>query len=1011
MQIQLTNRNITLPLWGLLIVVLAAAVLALADEAEATHYRFGTLNWEETGNGNEVAYHGEQAWRRSFGSFGNPGIGDVFCVGTLQHGDGSSQRLCVKTTAISTAKDWAYGELVDRNGNELTHTYSGNGPYLAYWESNARISPHAAGQFHVNNPDQSMRLETSIDFSNTNDASPVATMPPIVDCLKESTCDYIQVPAYDNDGDTLSFRLATEEEVTWSRTNCCDSFVQPGFPGSGAPNPLSVDPATGFLHWDTRGATVSNDPNEDTLYSAAVVVEDGFTKTIVDFFIRLADPPLPLWDEPPTPCGNSYSVAAGQTITFTVQGRGGDTTRVVDIDHLGLPAGSSFTLPATAYNPSSTFTWNTGAGDIGDYLVTFTLTDDLGKQAPPCNVELHVDPLAAPVAEFSCPADPAYAGTPVSFTDLSSDSDGTLVSWAWDFENDGTTDSSDQNPTHTYPAPGDYTVRLDVADNDGLTDHRVKTCTILEDPNDPPQAAFTSDPEPANPGSEVQFTDESTDNDGNIESWHWDFGDGTTSNEQNPTHTYDEEGDYTACLTVTDDDGASDTTCNVVTVVNEPPVADFTWSPTTPTDLEDATFTDLSTDSDGTIVSWSWDFGDGATSGDQHPVHGYADNGDYTVCLTATDDDGASDTACKVITVLNVAPAAGFDWSPEEPTDLEDATFTDLSADADGTVVSWSWDFGDGATSNVQHPVHGYADNGDYTVCLTVTDNDGATDTSCQVITVLNVAPTAAFTGDPASPSNTEPTDFTDGSSDPDGTVESWSWDFGDGSTSTDPNPSHQYENGGTYTVCLTVTDNDGATDTTCSDVTITAVVMKGRGAGLWLGLPDPIDFLSPGSGPDLIFGHTRLVQSEDEKHRTEKQLIVPTPVGVLATFESHVDITRWQVNTTASVERAELVVPGIGNIDIQGAYAESNVACGFRDGRIELGNVVVNGETITHAGQDFAENETYELPLGAKIVFNERIVHDEGYTVNAVHIYGPLNTSVIVAHAYAQMCNCPGTF
>ena len=140
----------------------------------------------------------------------------------------------------------------------------------------------------------------------------------------------------------------------------------------------------------------------------------------------------------------------------------------------------------------------------------------------------------------------------------------------------------------------------------------------------------------------------------------------------------------------------------------------------------EVTFSDTSTDPDGTIVSWAWDFGDGATSTEQNPVHTYANSGEYIVTLTVTDDAGFTDIIAQTVNPFDpIPPVAGFTLAIN---DLE-VTFTDLSTDADGELVNWSWELGDGTTATDQNPVHTYANSGTFIATLTVTDNHGLTDT------------------------------------------------------------------------------------------------------------------------------------------------------------------------------------------------------------------------------------------------------------------------------------------
>jgi len=161
---------------------------------------------------------------------------------------------------------------------------------------------------------------------------------------------------------------------------------------------------------------------------------------------------------------------------------------------------------------------------------------------------------------------------------------------------------------------------------------------------------------------------------------------------------------------------------------NQPPISNFTYTPSTPTDLNVIQFTDKSNDSDGTIASWNWNFGDGSTSALQNPTHHYADEGTYHVTLTVTDDDGASNSTSKDIIVSNVAPVSNAD-GPYTCELGQTITFDgSKSYDNDGTIVSYQWTFGDGAIGTGMNPTHKYSNYGTYTVTLLVTDDDGATD-------------------------------------------------------------------------------------------------------------------------------------------------------------------------------------------------------------------------------------------------------------------------------------------
>lgn len=231
-----------------------------------------------------------------------------------------------------------------------------------------------------------------------------------------------------------------------------------------------------------------------------------------------------------------------------------------------------------------------------------------------------------------------------------------------------------------------------------------------------------------------------------------------------------------------------------------------------------------SSDADGTITTYAWDFGDGTTGTGVTASHAYTSAGTYAVRLTVTDDRGGTATTTQsVTTVANQGPTARFTVTH---TGLAVALDAAGSSDPDGTITSYEWDFGDGTTTSGDAPRHTYTTAGRYTVTLTVTDSDGATASSSDLITVApaaNQSPTASFssvlTGLSVSLDGT-------GSTDPDGSIASYSWDLGDGTTATGETTTHTYATPGSYSVTLTVTDDQGSTDTRTSSVIVAPLVL-----------------------------------------------------------------------------------------------------------------------------------------------------------------------------------------
>jgi len=255
--------------------------------------------------------------------------------------------------------------------------------------------------------------------------------------------------------------------------------------------------------------------------------------------------------------------------------------------------------------------------------------------------------------------------------------------------------------------------------------------TVKAPPNLSPLANFSESAETILTGEVIHFdASDSHDPDGYIESYFWDFGDGTSITGTNAfvNHVYTDDGVYTVTLTVTDNHGSTATATSTKTVSNRPPVASFTENATTVLTGEVIHFdASSSEDSDGSIISYLWDFGDGTTAFGVKVYHVYEDDGVYTVILTVIDDDGATTSISAVKTVSNRPPVAFF---TENATKVEKGEVIHFDAsesyDLDGNIVSYFWDFGDGTNATDVTVDHAYAEDGNYTVTLTVTDNDGA---------------------------------------------------------------------------------------------------------------------------------------------------------------------------------------------------------------------------------------------------------------------------------------------
>jgi PKD repeat protein len=449
----------------------------------------------------------------------------------------------------------------------------------------------------------------------------------------------------------------------------------------------------------------------------------------------------------------------------------------------------------------------------------------------------NVPPVISSVTNDS----PADEGSAVALAVTATDAGDDLLTYSFDWDNDGTFDAINQPATvsNIWLNQGSYTVRVRVDDGDG---GQAFAETVVSTVNTPPVAVANVDP--------VRFEGESAAFNGNesydlgtndLLTFGWDFGDGATAPGPNTTHVYADNGVYSATLTVTDDSGASSVAAAAVTVLNANPTAEA-GSDQTVNEGANIGVTFAGTASDpGTadVLELAWDFdyrdntfiADATGPGGTYVYPALDGPADYIVALRVRDDDypfptdnggGVGEVVDTLrLTVQNVPPwnvRAGGPYSGVEtiPVVLTGAA---EDAPADLPTLTYAWDLDNNPNfETVGNPVSfTWNRSGVYTVRLRVTDKDGGESFASTQVTVENALPTAQANGPYTATINFPITFSAAGSSDPTGEALTYQWDFGDGSpvvaTST-ITVTHPYSDDGVYTATLRVTDASGGTDT-----------------------------------------------------------------------------------------------------------------------------------------------------------------------------------------------------
>lgn len=480
-----------------------------------------------------------------------------------------------------------------------------------------------------------------------------------------------------------------------------------------------------------------------------------------------------------TPIGDNTSeqedfITVLPGVAFTgnrTEGQGSLTVQFVDQSPVG-----DFEISAWAWdfgdggmsterNPEHTYT------EPGVYDVSLTITTDLGDSMTTETGYITVTPTTA----FS--ADPVTGAPPleVTFTDETVAGSFEISAWAWDFGDGGT--STEESPAYTYETPGVYTVSLETTTEAGATSAVRPALVQVE-----PIVAIGADSTEGQGTLTVNFEDQTDAGNLNILSWFWDFGDGMSSTQRNPSHTYQNIGTYTVSLRVTT--ALGDTTHVETDLINVGPVVDFTSDVESGVGTLPVQFTSAIQAGSLEVMGLMWEFGDGNTSEEANPAHEYAMPGIYTVALTVT--TGQGDTTTSKADFIRVEPMVAIDFVQAEGPAPFEASLLDITVPLpDGNPfkpTAWEWNLGDGNTSSDQNPVHTYEDPGTYTVTLTITTDGGEFSvTEPDFIRALR-GPTAAFSqnvspgGDPDDPVTVS---FVNMSTPGDAPILNQTWDFG----------------------------------------------------------------------------------------------------------------------------------------------------------------------------------------------------------------------------------------